>query len=119
MASAERVIPADIDPKLAEKIQSTAKKVFSTIQAAGLARLDFLVNGDTNDFYFNEINTIPGSFSFYLWKESNIGFKELLEELITIAVEQHQKKNGRVQSYETNLLSQKAVKGMKGLKTSK
>jgi D-alanine-D-alanine ligase len=119
MASADRVIPADIDPKLAEKIQSTAKKVFSTIQAAGLARLDFLVNGDTNDFYFNEINTIPGSFSFYLWKESNIGFKELLEELITIAVEQHQKKNGRVQSYETNLLSQKAVKGMKGLKTSK
>jgi D-alanine-D-alanine ligase len=119
MASADRVIPADIAPELAEQIQNTAKKVFSTIQAAGLSRLDFLVNGDTNDFYFNEINTIPGSFSFYLWKESGIGFNDLLEELIKIAVEQHQKKNGRVQSYETNLLSQKAVKGMKGLKTSK
>jgi D-alanine-D-alanine ligase len=119
MASADRVIPADIAPELAEEIQYTAKKVFSTIQAAGLSRLDFLVNGNTNEFYFNEINTIPGSFSFYLWKESGIGFKDLLEELIKIAVEQHQEKNGRVQSYETNLLSQKAVKGMKGLKTSK
>lgn len=119
MAAADRVIPADIAPELAEQIQATAKKVFSTIQAAGLSRLDFLVNGDTNEFYFNEINTIPGSFSFYLWKESNINFKELMEELISIAVEQHQKKNGRVQSYETNLLSQKAVKGMKGLKRSK
>jgi D-alanine-D-alanine ligase len=119
MASADRVIPADIAPELAEQIQNTAKKVFSTIQAAGLSRLDFLVNGNTNEFYFNEINTIPGSFSFYLWKESGIGFKDLLEELIKIAVEQHQEKNGRVQSYETNLLSQKAVKGMKGLKTSK
>ncbi|WP_340103326.1 D-alanine--D-alanine ligase [Rhodohalobacter sp. 8-1] len=119
MASADRVIPADIAPELAESIQDTAKKVFSTIQASGLARLDFLVDGETNQFYFNEINTIPGSFSFYLWKESNISFNNLMEELLSIAVDQHQKKNGRVQSYETNLLSQKAVKGMKGLKTSK
>lgn len=119
MASADRVIPADIDPELAKKIQQTAKKVFATIRGSGLARLDFLVNGDTNEFYFNEINTIPGSFSFYLWKESDISFLNLLEELIDIAIDQHQKKNGRVQSYETNLLSEKAVKGMKGLKRSK
>lgn len=119
MASADRVIPADISSDLSESIRSTAKKVFSTIHGGGLARLDFLVNGDTNDVYFNEINTIPGSFSFYLWKESNIDFRELLYELIEIAIEQHQEKNGRVQSYETNLLSQKAVIGMKGLKRSK
>ncbi|CAN5389626.1 D-alanine--D-alanine ligase family protein [soil metagenome] len=119
MASADRVIPADIDEELAETIQDTAIHVFKTLYASGLARLDFLVNRDTHEFFFNEINTIPGSFSFYLWKESGIGFKELLEELIQIAVKEHQKKNGRVQSYETNLLSQKAVKGMKGLKRSK
>lgn len=119
MASADREIPANISKELAENIQSTAKKVFSTIQASGLARLDFLINGDTNQFYFNEINTIPGSFSFYLWKENGLSFNKLLEELVDIAISQHQKKNGRVQSYETNLLSQKAVKGMKGLKRSK
>ena len=119
MASADRVIPADISTELAESIQSTAKKVFSTISGSGLARLDFLVNGNTKDIYFNEINTIPGSFSFYLWKENDISFRDLLYELVDIAIKQHQNKNGRVQSYETNLLSQKAVKGMKGLKRSK
>ncbi len=119
MASADRVIPADIDEKLSESIRDTAIHVFKTLNASGLARLDFLVNRDTHEFFFNEINTIPGSFSFYLWKESGISFRELLNELIQIAVKEHQKKNGRVQSYETNLLSQKAVKGMKGLKRSK
>ncbi|REL38863.1 D-alanine--D-alanine ligase [Rhodohalobacter sp. SW132] len=119
MAAADRIIPADIPDELAENIQETSVRVFKLLQSSGLARLDFLVNADTNTFYFNEINTIPGSFSFYLWKENGIDFKDLLVELIEIAIQQHQKKNGRVQSYETNLLSQKAVKGMKGLKRSK
>ena len=119
MASADRVIPADIDDDLAASISETAVRVFKLINGSGLARLDFLVNRDTNEYFFNEINTIPGSFSFYLWKESDIPFTRLLTELIQIAIDQHQKKNGRVQSYETNLLSQKAVKGMKGLKRSK
>lgn len=119
MASADRKIPADIDDKLAGSIRETSLNVFKSLKASGLARLDFLVNSDTNEYFFNEINTIPGSFSFYLWKESDITFNALLENLIEIAIEQHQEKNGRVQSYETNLLSQKAVKGLKGIKGSK
>lgn len=119
MASADRIIPADIEESLAESIRNTAIAVFKTLRGSGLARLDFLVNRDTNEYFFNEINTIPGSFSFYLWKENGMSFNNLLDTLITIAIDQHQKKNGRVQSYETNLLSQKAVKGLKGLKGSK
>lgn len=119
MASADRIIPADIEENLADEIRNTAISVFKTLRGSGLARLDFLVNRDTNEYFFNEINTIPGSFSFYLWKESGMSFNNLLYNLIKIAVDQHQKKNGRVQSYETNLLSQKAVKGLKGLKGSK
>ena len=119
MASADRVIPADIPDTLASSIQETSKKVFRLFNCSGLARLDFLVESNSEKFYFNEINTIPGSFSFYLWKESGIEFDHLLQELIKIAVSTHQKKNGRVLTYETNLLSQKAVKGMKGLKGNK
>lgn len=119
MASADRVIPADIPDELAASIQETSQKIFRLLGCRGLARLDFLVEGNSSQFFFNEINTIPGSFSFYLWKESGISFTALLEELIQIAVDEHRKKNGRIQSYETNLLSQKAVKGMKGLKGSK
>src|SRR6056297_192734 len=119
MASADRVIPADIPDTLASSIQETSKKVFRLFNCSGLARLDFLVESNSEKFYFNEINTIPGSFSLYLWKESGIEFDHLLQELIKIAVSTHQKKNGRVLSYETNLLSQKAVKGIKGLKGNK
>jgi D-alanine-D-alanine ligase len=116
MASADREIPADIPEELSDSIRDTARRVFSLFRCSGLARLDFLVNADTREFYFNEINTIPGSFSFYLWKESGISFRELLERIIETALEQHREKNGRIISYETNLLSQKAVKGIKGLK---
>jgi D-alanine-D-alanine ligase len=119
MASADRVIPADISETMASSIQETSKKVFRLFNCSGLARLDFLVESNSEKFYFNEINTIPGSFSFYLWKESGIDFDRLLQELIELAVSTHHKKNGRVLSYETNLLSQKAVKGMKGLKGNK
>ncbi len=119
MASADRVIPADISDTLASSIQETSKKVFRLFNCSGLARLDFLVESNTEKFYFNEINTIPGSFSFYLWKESGIDFDQLLKELIEVAVSTHQKKNGRILTYETNLLSQKAVKGIKGLKGNK
>jgi D-alanine-D-alanine ligase len=119
MASADREIPAKIPDELTKSIQETSIKVFKLLSCSGLARLDFLVNEDTHQFYFNEINTIPGSFSFYLWKESNISFKDLMLELIDIAVEDQNQKARRIQSYDTNLLSQKAVKGIKGLKTNK
>lgn len=116
MASADRIIPADISPELTEEIRSLALKIFKVFGCSGVARLDFLVNADSNTVYFNEINTIPGSFSFYLWEKSSISFKDLIEQLIAIAIKNHQQKNGRVLTYETNLLNEKAAKGIKGLK---
>jgi D-alanine-D-alanine ligase len=116
MASADRVIPADISSELTEEIRELAIRTFKTFGSSGVARLDFLVNADSQKVYFNEINTIPGSFSFYLWEKSDISFKQLIDELIEISIKNHQQKNGRVQSYETNLLNEKAAKGIKGLK---
>lgn len=116
MASADRVIPADIPDELSAGIQEMALKIFKVFRASGVARLDFLRNPETDEVYFNEINTIPGSFSFYLWDESGLNITGLMRELIDIARRQHRRKMGRVRSYETNLLSEKAVQGIKGLK---
>lgn len=116
MASAERVIPADISDTLSQKIRSLSQSIFKLFRASGVARLDFLVNAETEEIYFNEINTIPGSFSFYLWEESGMNMRELMLELVDIAITRHRRKTGRIRSYETNLLSEKAVKGIKGLK---
>ncbi len=116
MASADRIIPADIPEEMSEKIQGLALFIFSTFRAAGVARFDFLINKDSGEIYFNEMNTIPGSFSFYLWEEEGMDMKELMLQLIEIALKEHGKKAGRIRSYDTNLLSEKAVRGIKGLK---
>ncbi|GAB5410766.1 MAG: D-alanine--D-alanine ligase family protein [Balneolaceae bacterium] len=84
MASADRIIPADISPELTDRIRTLAVHIFKTFDAGGVARLDFLVNSETEEVYFNEINTIPGSFSFYLWDKSDLNFTQLMEELIQI-----------------------------------
>lgn len=119
MASADRQIPADIPPAMTERIQALSLDIFRIFRASGVARLDFLVQAETGEIFFNEINTIPGSFSFYLWDEGGMNMSQLMLELIEVAVKRHQLKMGRIRSYDTNLLSEKAVRGMKGLKGSK
>ena len=119
MASADRIIPADIPDKQSQEIKQLSLQIFEVFQASGVARLDFLIQQDTGDIYFNEINTIPGSFSFYLWEEGGLMMKQLMLELVDIAIKKHRQKTGRIRSYDTNLLSEKAVRGIKGLKGTK
>jgi D-alanine-D-alanine ligase len=116
MASAGRRIPAPIPDAQSDEIRRLAVDIFKALGCAGVARLDFLVNRDTGAVYFNEINTQPGSFSFYLWQHQGLGFPALLERILADGMATHRLKNGRVRSYETNLLSEKAAKGLKGLK---
>jgi len=119
MASADRIIPAPISDTLTKEIQDLAIAVFRALRSSGLARLDFLVQPDSGKIYFNEINTIPGSFSFYLWQHSGLSFDKLLDQLLDIALDERRRKNGRIRSYETNLLSKKAASGIKGMKLRK
>ncbi len=116
MASAARIIPAEISNDQKNYIQQLAQHIFSLFRACGVARLDFLIDETTDDIFFNEINTIPGSFSYYLWEEEGMNMKELMLKLVDIAIKQHQRKAGRIRNYDTNLLNEKAVRGMKGLK---
>lgn len=119
MASLDRLIPAPIEDSLRDRIQAMAVLLFKTLNCSGVARLDFLVKTDTGEVFFNEINTIPGSLSFYLWDKTGVPFPQLLDRMIDIARVQHRNKTGRVRSYETNLLSKKSAGGIKGLKFKK
>lgn len=119
MASADRLIPAPISEELTQRIRGIALGIFRAFGCSGVVRLDFLMNDSTGEVYFNEINTQPGSFSFYLWQHSGVSFTQLVQRLVDVALEQHRIRNGRVRSYDTNLLSQKAAKGLKGLKGMK
>lgn len=114
MASLDRIIPAPLDEAQTHAIQEMAVRVFQLFECTGVARIDFLLDEDTGQVYFNEINTIPGSFSFYLWEPSGVPFDALMDALIQLAQKRHQAKNSRVRSYNVNLLSMRNLQGLKG-----
>lgn len=105
MAGASRKIPAPISEKMTLHIQNLATHTFRVLDCAGVARIDFLVDADEN-VYVNEINTIPGSYSYYLWEHQGVTFPELVSTLIDLAFTAHKEKNALTYTYTTNLLSQ-------------
>ena len=120
MASTSRIVPARISKKLTNDIQETSKKVFRLLNLSGVCRIDYLIDSKTEKYYVNEPNTIPGSLSFYLWKEAGMSYSELLDEMISIAIKEYKNKAKKTKSFKTNILEgfngSKGAKGLKGLK---
>lgn len=110
MASLTRRIPAPISDDLTTRIQQLAVQAFQAIDCAGLARVDFLVDPVSGRVCVNEINTMPGSLSFYLWEPSGIPFSSLVERLIDLALERHRERQQTTYSYDSALL-QKMSRG--------
>ena len=117
MASQERIIPAELSEERTNEIQELGVRIFQVFDCAGAARIDFMIDEATGEVYFNEINTIPGSFSFYLWDPTGIPFDELTHRMIELGLKRHRMRNGRLRTYDVNLLSQKSLQGIKGSKT--
>jgi D-alanine-D-alanine ligase len=116
MASLDRIIPAELSDERTQAIQDLAVRIFQLFDCAGVARIDFMIDEATGEVFFNEINTIPGSFSFYLWEPSGVPFDDLVHRLIEIARRRHREKNGRIRYYDVNLLSEKSLSGLAGTK---
>ena len=112
MANLSRLIPAPINEEMTKRIQLYALKAFRALGASGLARIDFLVNIKKGIVYINEINTLPGSLSFYLWEKSGYPFAKMLDKLIELGFERYNKRNKINFSYDSGLL-RKAGKGSK------
>ena len=107
MASLSRIIdPQEMDQGLKQAGIDYAKKAFQLLGCSGVSRIDFIIDVDANQLYFNEINTLPGSLSFYLWMKSKpqLVYTELLNRII----QQAEKRQG-------TKLSLKRQEGMKAL----
>jgi D-alanine-D-alanine ligase len=98
-------LPAEISPEIELLIKGLAVKAFKSLNCNGVSRIDFLIDNDTNDVWVNEINTIPGSLSFYLWEAVGVSFPDLTEKLIKLAFKKHREKENVSYSYDTNILS--------------
>jgi D-alanine-D-alanine ligase len=90
------IIPAKLKPAHIKKIQALAISAFRTLELLGMARVDFFLEKKGGKLYLNEVNTIPGftSISMYpkLWEATGIPFRELIDRLISLALEVHQEK---------------------------
>jgi D-alanine-D-alanine ligase len=89
----ELVIPANLDETMINRVKETSKICFKLLGCYGIARVDFLLDKETNELYVNEINTIPGftSISMYpkLWEYSGIPYNELIDKLVYLAFQRN------------------------------
>ncbi len=111
MASLSRKLPADLPAQKAEEIRSIAKKTFAVLGCSGVVRIDFLMDGGQEDkVYINEINTIPGSLSFYLWEATGMPYAALLDRLIDLAFKRARSDAELMFTIDTNILSEGGFK---------
>ncbi len=99
----ELIIPADLPKESSDEIRRMAILAYQVIDCAGMARVDFLVRGDTGDIFLSELNTIPGftDISMYpkLWEASGLPYSELVDRLVELALERHEDKRRSKTSY--------------------
>jgi len=104
MASLDRRIPAPIPEEVTKQVQDNAIAAFRAVGASGIARIDSFVDESTGETWLMEINTMPGSFAFYLWEATGMSFQELMEELIAIARAEHDKRSELLFSFDSGML---------------
>lgn len=105
MANLKRKIPAEIPKELEERVRELSVKAFKTLGCSGVTRIDYLYNTVTEELYLNELNTIPGSLSFYLWEATDVSFTELIDKLISLAFKRSREEGELNFSFDTNILN--------------
>jgi len=118
MESLKREIPAKISKDIEEKVVEISKRAFKALDCSGIVRIDFIIKDEK--VYLNEVNTIPGSLSFYLWKHNDVTYKEEIDMLIKLAIKKQREKEKVTTKYSENIISLgygvKGAKGLKGIK---
>lgn len=105
MQASQKRIPADLPEAETARIGFLAGETFRVLSCHGVSRVDMIIDADTRDIYVNEINTIPGSLSFYLWEASGISFDKLMDRLVSLALKRKRDESTKTVSYDQNIFS--------------
>ncbi|MCM1153313.1 MAG: D-alanine--D-alanine ligase [Muribaculum sp.] len=121
MQASEKRIPAELPADVTEKIRHMAGETFRVLSCHGVSRIDVMIDTDNGEIYVNEINTIPGSLSFYLWEATGLSFPALMDRLVQLALKRKREQERKTFSYDRNIFAlgggvKGGVKGAKGLK---
>lgn len=124
MAASQKKFPADLPDAETKRIQFLAGETFRTLSCHGVSRVDVMIEGKSErdasgcrKIFVNEINTIPGSLSFYLWEGSGLKFDEEMEHLVQLALKRKREQGMKTVSYDQNIFSLGG--GIKGGKMGK
>ncbi|MDE6460319.1 MAG: D-alanine--D-alanine ligase [Paramuribaculum sp.] len=105
MQASQKRIPADLPEKMSNEIRFLAGETFRVLSCHGVSRVDVIVDADTDKIYVNEINTIPGSLSFYLWEATGITFSQLMDKLVELALKRNRERANKTVTYSRNIFS--------------
>lgn len=119
MASLKRIIPAPIGDEMTENVKKVAKQVFEALDCKGVVRIDFMLDRHSDNFYITEINSIPGSLSYYLWSETGLPYDKLIDEMVRFALRAKEEKEQNNFAFSSDILSGVSLGGTKGAKGSK
>lgn len=120
MQASDKRIPADLTEEMSEKIRKMASETFRVLSCHGVSRVDIMVDEKDDSIYVNEINTIPGSLSFYLWEATGISFEQLMDRLVSLALKRKRDADRKTFTYDQNIFALGGgVKGAKGAKGGK
>ena len=120
MQASQKRIPADLPPEVSDRIRHIAAETFRVLSCHGVSRVDVMIDEADGKIYVNEINTIPGSLSFYLWEASGITFPQLMDKLVSLALSRKRAIDRKTFTYDQNIFALGGgVKGAKGAKGTK
>ncbi len=105
MQASQKRIPAELPEEKTKRIQFLAGETFRVLSCHGVSRVDVIVDRETEEIYVNEINTIPGSLSFYLWEATGLSFDKLMDTLVTLAIKRKREQGHKTVSYDQNIFS--------------
>ena len=105
MQASEKRIPADLSDEQTQRVRFLAGETFRVLSCHGVARVDVMIDDNTGAIYVNEINAIPGSFSFYLWEATGVPFDELMDKLVSLALKRKREQANKTVSYSQNIFA--------------
>lgn len=105
MQASQKRIPAELPDDETARIKHLAGETFRVLSCHGVSRVDVIVDRATRQIYVNEINTIPGSLSFYLWEATGMRFDQLMERLVALAIKRKREQRSKTVSYDQNIFA--------------
>ena len=104
MKSLDRILPAQLPQQQEEEIKKYALEIFKGFDMKGVVRIDFMIDEANDKVYANEVNTIPGSFAFYLFEPAGLPYQQMIDRLVDGAVQRNKEKTASNYAFDSAIL---------------